>query len=287
MASLITDLWQVAWRDVLWGPGTTAEITNLQGWLELPDQRGSNAERPGRHGTYPGQQRSGERVIEVEITAMEDDPTFLATLRAVTALVEDPQEEDLVIWAGTDEPQMVRARLKRRAIPTDHDWSVGHHRATLQWVATDPRRYSATEYTQSIGLPPAPSGGLTWPITFPVTWTDTGIGRGQLTLTNAGDTPTWPVFTLVGPATGPIITNTDTGQQLQFDPDWTLGDGEILVIDTDARAVTFAAGVSRRDRLFVAQWFPFAVGDTHLTFSSVGSYSSAASLSATFRWAWS
>jgi hypothetical protein len=51
------------------------------------------------------------------------------------------------------------ARLERRAIPTDHEWSVGNHRCTLQWVATDPRRYSLAEYTSPLVGLPAPGIG--------------------------------------------------------------------------------------------------------------------------------
>jgi hypothetical protein len=106
---------------------------------------------------------------------MTDDPSILAAIRAATVPDEDPVEEPLAIWAGTSEPQRVMARLERRAIPTDHEWSVGHHRCVLQWVATDPRRYSVAEYTSGmVGLLSPGVGGLSFPLSFPLSFGTAG-----------------------------------------------------------------------------------------------------------------
>lgn len=282
---LITAALQVEWRGVLWGwPATSVGITDLSGWLDLPALRGSNANRPGRHGAWPGQKRAGERVIEVELTAIDDDPAALATIRDATTLGEDPAEEELVIWAGTDDPQWVMARLERRAMPTDFDWSVGHHRALLQWVATDPRRYSVISSAQPIGLPTAGSGGLAFPLAFPLDF-GSGPSGGGATITNAGNASTWPLFTLTGPLSGPTILNIGTGQRLRFASTFTLALGETMLIDTDARAVTIA-GVGRRDALLSADWFPLPPGDTSLAFTSGGAYDAAAGLTVSWRHAY-
>lgn len=281
---LVTADLELEWRNTLFGwPATTIGITDLQGWYGYT-LRGNNIERPSRHGTHPGLKRANERVIEVELTALDDDPTALTTIRTATALDEDPIEEPLVLRAGLATPQYVLARLERFHIPTDADWSYGHHRATLQWIATDPRRYSVTEHTESIGLPLGATGGLTLPATFPLAF-GSGTGGGQLILTNAGDTSTWPTFTVTGPVTGPLITNTTTGRLLQFAAGFTVEDGQTMTVDTDARSVTIN-GVSRRDALVIAQWFPLTPGDTTVTFAGTGAYDPAASFAASWRDAW-
>ncbi len=283
---LITDTYQVEWRNTLWGyPATNIGLTNLQGWLDAPNLRGSNADRPGRHGTYPGQKRATERVIEVELTAIDDDPTALTAIKTAVAYDEDPVEEELVIWAGTTDPQLVYARLERCAVPTDHDWSLGHQRATLQWVASDPRRYTVGLQTSPvIGLPAAAVAGLAFPIAFPVSF-GTGSGVQTLTVTNSGDVPTWPTITINGPVTGPIVTNATTGQVLMFAAGFEVEAGQQLVIDTDARAATLN-GVSRSDALVIRGWFPLNKGDTVITFSGAGAYDPAAGLYITWRDAW-
>jgi hypothetical protein len=283
---LITELWQVEWRGNVWG-GTNADtaIVDLSGWLERPALRGSNADRPARHGAYPGLKRAETRAVEVELTVMVDDPdmSILRAIEDATAYDEDPAEEDLVIWAGTEHPQLVRARLEKAAIPTDHEWSVGHHRARLQWVATDPRRYSIVEtVTPVLGMPGGATSGVTFPITFPITF-GSGVSSGSLTLYNAGNAPTWPTFTLTGALTAPAIVRADTGQKIQFAPTFTLGNGETMVIDTDARSVTIA-GVSRRDAVVSADWFPIPPRQTIvLTLASTGAYDAAAGLTVAYR----
>lgn len=280
---LITAPFQIEWRGVLWGwPATAVGVTNLSGWLDLPNMRGQNSDRSGRHGSFPGQKFAGDRTIEVELTVIDDDTLALAAIRAATSLTEDPTEETFVAWFGTDAPQQVAARLERRAVPTDREWSIGHHRATLQFVATEPRRYALTASTGGpIGLPAAGVGGLPFPIVFPLTFGSGPVG-GSLTVTNTGDAATWPTFTVTGPVTGPVITNVNTGQQLGFDPLFTVAAGQTMTVDTDTRSI-LVSGVSRSDRLYVRRWFPLPPGPTTVSFTSVGVYDPAAQFTVTFR----
>lgn len=282
---LITDVLQMEWRGTLWGwPVSSVGFTDLSGWLDAPDLRGENAARPGRHGAYPGQKRAGERTIEVELTVLAEDYTALQAIRNAANFAEDPQEEALVAWFGTDTAQLVYARLERCKVPTDRDWSLGHHRATLQWVATDPRRYSVAEHSLTLGLPSTATGGLSFPLAFPLSF-GSGSGAGQLSVLNAGPAATWPILEIAGPVTGPTVINASTGQQLVFDPTFVIDDGQTLVIDTDARAVT-VSGVSRRNRLMIAQWFPLAAGTTAITWATTGLYDPGAGLTVRWRDAW-
>ena len=281
--------WGIQWRGALWGyPASNWALTSLNGWNSWT-MRGSNVERPARHGSFPGLKRINERVIEAELTAMADDWTMLPALRAICAYDEDPVEEELVIWAGDAFPMLVHGRLERQAIPTDHEWSVGHHRAVLQWTCSDPRRYSITESTSlTIGLPSAGPVGLNFPLTFPLAFGSGGSSNSTI-VANAGDVATWPIFTITGPVTGPVITNSTTGQKLQFSPSFTVGAGQTLVIDTDQRAVTLD-GVSRSGELVTREWFPLPParsGSTTITFSGSGAYSPSAGLVAKWRDAYS
>lgn len=282
---LITETYQVEWRGVLWGgQSADVQIVDLAGWLDKPNLRGQNADRPGRHGAYPGLKRASERTVEVELAVFVDDAdgAILRSIDDTCTYDEDPQEEDLVIWAGTEAPQLVRARLEKVAIPTDHEWSIGHHRVRLQFVCTDPRRYSITETTSAVlGMPGGASTGITFPVTFPVTF-GTGVTTGSLTLHNGGNVAAWPTFTLTGTLVAPAITRADTGQKLQFAPTFTLADGETMTVETESRSV-MVSGVSRRDALITADWFTLPPrADTVITLSSTGSYDSSAGLSATW-----
>lgn len=283
--SLITDVWQIEWRSQLWGyPATDVALTNFDGWLSW-QLRGSNADRPGRHGSFPGLKRLTERTIEVELTSMTDDASLLAGIRTATVPEEDPVEEPLAIWAGTTEPQRVMARLERRAIPTDHEWSVGNHRCTLQFIATDPRRYAIAEtVSPMVGLPAPGIGGLSFPLSFPLSFGTPGI-PGVITVVNGGEAVAWPTYVVTGPVTAPVITNTTSGKVLQWATSFTLNAGSTMVVDTDTRSVT-VDGVARRDTLQVADWAPLTVGDNVLVFNGSGSYDPAAGLVIRWRDSW-
>jgi hypothetical protein len=284
--SLITEPYQVEWRSTVWG-GTDRDmaLTDLSGWLEKPALRGSNTDRPGRHGAIAGRKHAEGRTVEVEltVTAADDDMAILRAIDDVCAFEEEPVEEPLVIWAGTPEPQLISARLEKAAIPTDYEWSVGYHRVRLQWVATDPRRYSWEAYTSPVlGMPGGATTGITFPLTFPITFGG-GVASGSLSLPNTGNAPAFPVFTLTGELSAPVITRSDTSQRLQFAPSFVLGDGQTLVIDTGTRSVLLD-GVSRRDALVVADWFSLPRNSsTVVTLGSTGAYDSSAGLTASYR----
>jgi hypothetical protein len=283
---LITAPYQLEWRGVLWGqPGTNVNVENFDGWLDRPAMRGENAPRPNRHGSMPGRKRIGERVIEADLSVLDPDGgTTLTAMLAATAVAEDPVEEALVAWFGTAAPELVWARLERASVPTGHAWSVGDEHLVAQWVATDPRRYSVTEHSTTIGLPSGATGGLSFPLTFPLSF-GSATSTSQATATNAGKAATWPTFDITGPITGPAIVNQDTGQQLLFDPTFTVEAGQTLTVDTAAQSVTLS-GVPRGDRLRIRQWFPLNPGANHILFASAGAYDPAASLTVKFRDAW-
>ncbi len=134
-----------------------------------------------------------------------------------------------------------------------------------------------------LGMPGGATSGITAPLVAPLT-AGTGISSGSLTVWNGGNAAAWPVFTLTGTLVAPVIQRVDTGQKLQFAPGYILADGETMTIDTYARTVAIA-GVSRRDQLIVADWFPIpSRQDTVITLASTGAYDSSAGLRVTHRW---
>lgn len=287
---LITADWQLEWRGVLLGSGTPYGWSELDGWLDLPGMRIGDQARPGRHGTYAGQQLADERVITWTATLYPTSTAFAAavdTLRRITAVEEAPDEEPLVIrLSGT--AWLVNARVTRRALPVDRRYTAQMSPIVIQWVATDPRLYSPQQQTSgAVGLPSPGSGGLVFPLVFPLTF-GANLSGGGVSLTNVGTVTTWPTWQITGPVTGPIITNADTGQTLTFDPSFVVAAGQTLLINTDDRTVTLQ-GVNRRDRLWVADWFglPGVLPDgsivpTNIQFSSAGGFT-AGTLTALWR----
>jgi hypothetical protein len=283
---LLTADFQIEWRGLVMGHNTAYGWKSLDGWLAMPGMRLNDEARPGRHGAFAGQELADERVVTFDFTLMPWGATTMdaafAALRLATAVEENPAEEALVVQLSGQKWQAF-ARVTRRALLADGLYTAQSTPGALQWVATDARLYAAgAALTATAGLPTAGGGGLVFPLVFPLVF-GSGTSIADLVATNTGTVTTWPVFTITGPVTGPVVTNTTTSQALVFNPSFVVAAGQTLTIDTDARTVTLA-GVNRRDQLVTAQWFglPPAVA-THLRFTSAGSYDPAAILTATWR----
>lgn len=152
--------------------------------------------------------------------------------------------------------------------PYGFDWS-------LTLLAVDPRKYSLSPVSASTALA-STSGGLSWPLDWStgggLNW-GSSTSTGDLTLNNAGTAETWPMFTLNGPLTNPVITNTLTGQQLAYSG--SIASGSSLIISTSpySRYVQTGTGADQRANLTSAQWFPVPKQGSitaQLTSSNVG-----------------
>lgn len=285
LGDLITDMWQVQWRETLLGwPATNLTISNLTGWDDRPPVRSSPTDRPGRHGQFLGSQKASGRVITVDFTDLDDDPTFFRQLNSLFALGEDDGEEPLVVYLD-DSPLLVYARCRDKKIPNDQQYSVGYRRASLLFECTDPRRYGLDETFPTVGLSPIAAGGLVLPLVFSL---DFGAGRGQTTIqvVNNGNTPIWPQLTLTGSLLGPVISMsgpTGVTKTLAFDPAFSLAASQQLVIDNDLRTVAYATGQGRRSALVTAGWFSCDPGITTLSLTSRGTYDPSALLAVGWR----
>lgn len=283
---LITADGQLEWRSTLLGTGTAYGMTKLEGWLgDLPPFRGDDFDRPSRHGMFPGASEMSKRTITWTGRIVANPASQLGSLRnqlqVMTAPAEVPVEEPLVIRDIGGVAWMCMARCKRRSVSIDVYTPLGYADYAIQWEATDPRLYSPALHTASTGLPSPPTTGLQFPLQFPLDFGAGPVG-GNLTVTSAGSVAAWPTFTIAGPVTGPVLTNHATGDQLLFNPAFTITAGQSLVIDTDQKQVTLN-GVPANNLLFTRGWFPLLPGTTRVDFTSAGTYDPAAALSVSWR----
>lgn len=267
----ITSNGQIEWHGLLMGPGTDYDVITIAGWYGAPGSRRVTIDRPGRHGGLPGELRAAERVIEAEIAFGGLGEGFRTAREAIAAALawdENPVEEPLVIQMD-GVPTLVNARVINAAMPTPTSvYNQGEGFASVQWVATDPRRYGVALRSTSTGLPEPVNSGLPFPLGFPLDFGE-GAAGGSMTMYNDGNVPAWPIWEIVGPITGPIITCQATGDRLEFNSTFEVADGQTLRIDTDTGQVTLGT-TSRADQLDVAQWFPIPPGSKEVRFTASG-----------------
>jgi hypothetical protein len=152
-------------------------------------------------------------------------------------------------------------------------------------TAKDPRKYGDL-VSASTGLPSV-TGGLTYPITYPKTYSGV-TNSGVVTVTNNGNesAPVW--FRVDGPipAGGWSITHLGKNRTLTFATSLALASGEFVTIDMDAREV-LAQGQSARSGWVTSRgWFDLDPGDNPIAFSSAV-YSASALLTVLTMPAWS
>ncbi|MFG2128296.1 phage distal tail protein [Streptomyces sp. NPDC048751] len=270
--SLITRDGQMQWAGLLLGPGTPYEIDRggLSGWEDLPEYDTSDADHPTAHGAWPGARYARPRKIGGTVWTVPSEDSSDSSLSAMRALRQALLLGDAERWLAVrlhGETLAVRARVSQRVLAADRTYTTqGVARASVQWYATDPRRYSVTEQSAVTGAP-QPESGLTWPLTWPLYWGQSA-STGDVIAANSGSAPTHPLITFTGPCASPTVTDRTSGRRLRYEI--KLADGDELVVDTAAGTVTLNSTASRRDTAAAdsspEELFAFEPGRAQLAF---------------------
>ncbi|MET9372973.1 phage tail protein [Streptomyces sp. NPDC003035] len=243
--SLITQDGQIQWAGLLIGPGTPFAVdrSGLAGWEDLPEYDSSDAERPTSHGAWPGARYAKPRKVGGTIVLIPEYGAAAEAVRALRQALALLDEERWLTVRLHGEMLTVRARIAQRVIPADQGFATqGSSKMSVQWLASDPRRYAVGEQTVST-LAPQPEPGLNWPLTWPLDWGQ-ATSTGDVVAENTGSAATHPVITFRGPCSMPTVTERVSKRRLRYAID--LATGDELVIDTANGTVTLNGTASRR-----------------------------------------
>lgn len=111
-----------------------------------------------------------------------------------------------------------------------------HQSGVLVVHADDPYWYSTTPYTNEWTIDSSP--GAFFPIPNPTTGSFVTLVSSAvfavLTIDSDADVDSWPVWTIRGPGTSPVLTNLASGASLDLGGNGglTIADGEVVTIDT-------------------------------------------------------
>lgn len=136
---------------------------------------------------------------------------------------------------------------------------------SLALVAPDPRKYGP-QIVASTGLPNT-SGGLTWPVSWPIEWTGV-VTSGALHIENPGNIESPIVIRIDGPCTGPRIRHDSSGIELVFASSYDLAAGSFLLIDMENKQVLEGGTASRNQWISDRGWFALEPGGNDLIFSA-------------------
>lgn len=275
--------YRFAFNDFEFGGGDSVyQIMTIDGLEDLPVIRNQDDNRGYQDGMWTGRDFLSGRTLVFTMTVRGDNQNnmnyYLNQLQQ--NLVPQQQGTGLLQFQMPESAlQRFNARVRRRAIQINTDYSSGLATATYEFFCPDPRYYDDTEQTTDlinatavagrtynrVYTQPASSGSNN-PLTAGM-YFGGGAGAPNL-ITNNGWTTTYPLITIQGPAINPQITNVTAGAFLKVDT--TLGSQDTLVINTDLRTVTLN-GISRRALLNNAStWFAAPPGTSYYTFTATG-----------------
>lgn len=277
----------LAWRidDILFD-ATTLDRNGVQ-WIPGPDIKGfwgspatkaSVTEAAVGAGGFITPSWKKERLIDFSGTVVAPDHGTLRRAQLqIESVCSDPYANSRISCITEVGELYCNVRLGGEILVSPIKSYTPKFACSISLIARDPRKYDAGGWPAlQTGLAkPSADGiltdtvdgafaGISTTMADPADATKQGIyagtteSGGVLVLTNRGNAPTEPVFTLYGPLQKPVLTNSQTGQRLAVN--FNLGVGDVMVINTRARMpyVTLN-GVRRRDLVTPAQWSGFSV----------------------------
>lgn len=184
----------------------------------------------GKDGAHTGPQSIGPKTLEMSALIVSPNAQILRTLlkriRRILGAVDVGGARQPVIWEQHDFASGFRLALVTRPSGTlipkiMQGSSLGGNAAVLAFTliaANPPLKYqSGTEQTAEVGLfDPGATTGRTYSRTFSWTYGGGGNPGGEMVVVNNGDALAWPLFTMLGEADYPIISNVTTGQDFQL-----------------------------------------------------------------------
>lgn len=171
--------------------------------------------------------------------------------------------------------QFFNARVRDSKTVITPDFTYGY--ITSQWTffAPDPKFYDNTQ--QSVSLIGTNYLGRTYNRVYPLTF---GGGAAGTTITNTGWANTYPIITVTGPITNPVLGNSTQGNYITIQG--TYANTDTIVVDLAQRLVTINGSSARNLVSGGSNWFWAQPGANQFYLSGTGTL--AGTTSATVTW---
>lgn len=209
--------------------------------LDFPAIRLSSYDKPGEHGAEVSNQLYGAR--QVDLTGIVFGDTIVSynerrrALQAAFRIVRNNYISLPILCKFKNDDGLdlqFYAYLKDK-VKMAEEW-LNHANWFVTLFAPDPNLYA--QLLQTVTLALTGVGGSIYPVIYPVTYGTGGAG-GSAVCTNNGDANTWPIITLSGQLTNPIITDLATNETFLFNG--TIASGDTLVIDMQKKTMVLNA----------------------------------------------
>jgi hypothetical protein len=263
------------------GFGVGWTITKFDGWGS-PQSNVNFTTRGRGHGATSTDPYHSPRFMTIEGLVSAPDLAGLdAAFYRLAAAVTLGQFQMVVAEAAG--VKQVAAQRQGEVITTYLSNKLGKYSILI--AAKDPFKYGDA-ITASTALPSS-SGGLTYPITYPLVYTGVSTS-GVISIRNPGSDPS-PVYLRIDgaiPAGGWSVNHLGQQVTLSFASSLALGAGEFVTVDMQRREVLAQGQAARNGYVTSRGWFLLDPGRNDISFSSVA-YDPTALLTLTTYPAWS
>ena len=252
------------------GPGQGVQLLSVEGLEDMPSLRVQDDSRGFQDGQFTGRDFLNGRSIVFTLQIMNDSAgtmqTYLAQLKANLAYQQSGTGTLQFLLPGRS-LQRVSARVRRRSLVIDPDYTFGRSTAVVEFFCPDPRIYD--DAAQGAVLTPGAGAGRTYNRVYPLLYNNvTGTSSATATFTNAGNVTVFPTFTITGSMNTPQINNVTTGDLLKIN--YVLGSSDVLVVDPDLRQITLNGNPARNLLDNTSNWFGFPPGATTVGIVAAG-----------------
>lgn len=206
-------------------------VVNTMKGLDYPDVREGPYDKPGEHGVVVPNEFYGGRPIlvngRVSGTTVNQHYTNRRLLSNALSISLNSLNiaSPILLQFTTMDNLNLQCYCRRSRKPEFTEKSLNHSTFLIELLAEDPNLYDQSIQTSSVSTPSG--GGAIYPVIYPVTYAaQTG---GTIVINQSGNSYMFPVITLNGPLTSPIITNLTTGDVFQVN--YSLLSGDTMVID--------------------------------------------------------
>ena len=233
--------------------------------LDSPPYRVSASLLAGMDGAQYNRSYADKRSIALGWLILEADMSSFLDHRNEVFNAFNPAEGEIELeieinYDTTYKITCVVDDIKLGLRAADNTWAPALARLT----AYDPIIKSSVTHANS-GIAVPGGGGATFPLTFPIVFQTQNTGT--VFVNNDGNVAAYPILTLTGLLTNPVIRNVDTGEYFQLT--YTSQVGDSIVIDMRERTVTLNGATSLITRVAAgSSWWTLQPGSTQVAINT-------------------
>jgi hypothetical protein len=229
--------------------------------LDVAPLRATTREHTGHDGVYVDTHFASGRTIVVNANLYADpsDPdTLLDSLRADYA---SDVVRPFYFQLPNQALRFVNCQGGGLVYDLEGNRRTGMTPVQFTLLAADPYVYAYPPAVSAVSVPTLTTIGTGFNIAFNLAFGGT-IPFFGATVTNGGTHTAYPLITITGPVTNPVLSDSYSGITMSFSI--TLAAGDVLVIDCRQKSVVLNGTVSRRTTMAGLQWIsiPAGVSDT-------------------------